>query len=123
MLSAPPQGVPGGGAQVVVANITSPAPGQAVPTSQQIDIVGTAAFSPEQAAFFKVEIQGGPFANFTTLGDINNWKNRSGVTNGVLESIMPFALPPGSYVVQLVVVASDGNLIQQPYQVPFTVTG
>ncbi len=94
MLSAPMASIGGGGGpQVVVANITSPTPGQGFSSSQQIDIVGSAVFSPDQAAYYKVEIQGGPYAGFTTLGDVNNWKNRSGVSNDVLESIMAGGLP------------------------------
>jgi hypothetical protein len=121
MLQAQPPGVAGGGVPGVVANITSPAPGAVVSGAQQIDIVGTAAFSPDQATFYKVEIQGGPFPGFVTLGDVNNWKNRSGVTNGVLESIMANVLPPGNYVIQLVIVGPDGNFVQPPYQVQFAV--
>jgi hypothetical protein len=109
------------GGQVVVANITSPAPGQTVSNSGNIDIIGSAVFSPDQAAFYKVEIQGGPFAEFTTLGDVNNWQNRAGGSNIVLASIMAGALPPGSYTIQLTVVAPDGNWVQQPYQVQFNV--
>jgi penicillin-binding protein 1C len=117
------QAVPGGpGSPVVAANITYPAPGQVVSNAQQIDIVGTAAFSPDQAEYYKVELQGGPFPEFVTLGDVNNWRNRSGVTNGVLESIMANALPPGDYVLRLIVV-QNGNWLQDPYQVPFTVSG
>lgn len=117
------QALPGGaGSPVVVANITSPTPGQVVSNAQQIDIIGTAAFSPDQAEYYKVEIQGGPFAEFVTLGDVNNWRNRSGVTDGVLESIMPNALPAGNYVVRLIVV-QNGNWLQDPYAVPFTVGG
>ncbi len=42
---------------------------------------------------------------------MNNWKNQSGVANGVLESIMGGALPAGSYEVQLVIVGADGNVL------------
>ncbi len=58
-----------------------------------------------------MEIRGGPFADWTTLGDVNNWRNRSGVTDGVLESIMGGALPPGGYEVRLVVVGQEGNVL------------
>jgi penicillin-binding protein 1C len=115
MLSMPP----GGGSPVVVANIVSPAPGQEISASQPIDIVGSAMFSPQQAEYYKVEIRGGPFAEFQTINDIH----REGVANGVLERIGPYALPPGEYVVQLVIVGRDGNWLQQPYVVPFRVTG
>lgn len=110
---------PGGGSPVVVANILSPAPGQEIPVSQPIDIIGSAMFSPEQAEYYKVEIRGGQFANFQTINDIH----RQGVANGVLERIGPYALQPGEYVLQLVIVGRDGNWLQQPYTVPFRVTG
>ncbi len=114
MLSAPASGP-----QVVVANITSPTPGQSFSTSQQIDIIGTAAFTPDQAWFFKVEIKGGQWAEFTPIQDINY----NGVTNGVLGTLNPWAVPPGDYIIQLVIIGKDGNWLQAPYQVPFTVTG
>lgn len=115
MLSMPP----GGGSPVVVANIVSPTPGQEIHASQPIDIIGNAMFTPQQAEYYKVEIRGGPFAEFQTINDIH----REGVANGVLERIGPYALPPGEYVLQLVIVGKDGNWLQQPYTVPFRVTG
>ncbi|MBN1967688.1 MAG: hypothetical protein JW910_23730, partial [Anaerolineae bacterium] len=105
----------------VTAYISSPAPGQTVSSASQIDIIGTAAWGAGQAQFYKIEIQGGPFSGWTTLGDVNNWRNQSGVSNGVLESIMPYGLPPGSYVLQLVIVGPDSNVLGSPYQVPFNV--
>ena len=117
--SAPAQA--GGGGQVVEAYISYPTPGLVLPAGSGLDIQGSAVFSQDQAAFFKVEIQGGPWPNFVTLGDVNNWKNRSGVSNDVLESIMPGVLTPGTYTLQLVVVRGDGNFVQAPYQVQFSV--
>jgi hypothetical protein len=111
------------GPTVVVANIVSPTPGQSFSTTQQIDVVGTAAFSPDQAAYYKVEIKGGQWAEFATIGDVNNPRNQGGVTNGVLESLPAYAVPPGDYILQLVIVGRDGNWLQAPYQVPFRVTG
>lgn len=111
MIAMRPQAQASGSAPGVTAYISAPVPGQTYPTGQQIDIIGTAAFSPGAAAFYKVEIRGGPFAGWTTLGDVNNWRNRNGVTDGVLESIMGGALPPGGYQVQLVIVGADGNIL------------
>ncbi|MGQ9849776.1 MAG: transglycosylase domain-containing protein [Aggregatilineaceae bacterium] len=111
MIAMRPQAQASGSAPGVTAYISAPAPGQTYPAGQQIDIIGTAAFSPGAAAFYKVEIRGGPFADWTTLGDVNNWRNRNGVTDGVLESIMGGALPPGGYQVQLVIVGADGNIL------------
>jgi penicillin-binding protein 1C len=114
MLSTTPTGP-----QVVVANITSPTPGQTFHTSDQIDIVGTAAFTPEQAWFYKIELKGGQWAEFTPIQDISY----NGVTNGVLGTLQPWAVPPGDYIIQLVIIGRDGNWLQAPYQVPFHVTG
>jgi hypothetical protein len=111
MLQAQPQASGGSVAPGVTAYISSPTPGQTYAAGQQIDVTGTATWASGQAQFYKVEIRGGPFPDWTTLGDVNNWKNRSGVSNDVLESIMGGALPPGGYQVQLVVVAPDGNIL------------
>jgi hypothetical protein len=40
--------------------------------------------------------------------------------NGVLSSLMPGVLTPGGYVVQLVIVAPDGNILATQ-QTPFNV--
>ena len=109
MLAAQPQQA--SGAPGVTAYISAPVPGQTYPAGQQIDIIGTAAFSPGAAMFYKVEIRGGPFGDWTTLGDVNNWRNRNGVTDGVLESIMGGGVPPGGYQVQLVIVGPDSNIL------------
>jgi hypothetical protein len=91
----------------VTAVISSPAPGQTYAAGQQIDITGSATFP--QGGFFKIEISGPGFPKWTTVGDINHWRNRSGVTDGVLQEIMP--LPPGGYEMQLVVVGPDSNIL------------
>ncbi len=110
MLSAQPQqaqAAPPG----VTAYITEPTPGQTYPSGQQINIKGTASFQGV-GAFYKVEIMGGQqFPNWTTLGDVNNWQNQSGVVDGVLEQIMGGGVAPGTYQIQLVVVAPDGNVL------------
>jgi hypothetical protein len=93
----------------ITAFISGPANGQAV--SGAFDIIGTAQFTPEQADYYKIEIYGGPFVNWTTVNTIHN----NSVTNGVLEQ-MP-ALSPGTYQLQLVVVGRDGNYVQPPYQI------
>ncbi|MBE2269166.1 MAG: hypothetical protein IAE80_13120 [Anaerolinea sp.] len=51
------------------------------------------------------------------MGDVHP----SSVVNGQLEVLPASRLQPGNYVIQLVVVGLDGNYVQQPYQVPFTV--
>jgi penicillin-binding protein 1C len=102
-----------GGANIVTAFITQPAPNQVVYAN--MPILGTANFTPEQALYYKLELFGGQFGeNWVTLGETHG----SPVVNNALE-ILP-GLQPGSYILQLVVVGNDGNYVQPPYQVPFT---
>jgi membrane peptidoglycan carboxypeptidase len=108
MLQGSPAASSGGSAPPgVTAYITSPMPGQTLPTGQPIPIMGTAAFPDGgQADFFRVLIRGGSFGGeWKTLGDINQPKNQGGVTNGVLEEIVP--LPPGTYEIELQVVLNS----------------
>lgn len=106
-------GATGGGSPFVTAFISSPAPGQIV--SGGVPIIGTADFSPSVATYYKVELIGGAWADWATIGDVHY----NPVVNGVLENLAP--LPPGQYAIQLVVVGIDGNYVQQPYRVDFTV--
>jgi peptidoglycan glycosyltransferase len=106
----------GFGAPVVTAVINSPAPGQAIDFSGGlVPILGTANFTPEQAAYYKLEIIGGAFAGWTTIGPTYT----TPVVNGQLDTLP--VLEPGSYSLRLVIVGLDGNHLQQPYEVPFTV--
>jgi hypothetical protein len=43
------------------------------------------------------------------------------VSDGVLEILHADALPPGNYIIRLVMVASDGNYLQPTFDVPITV--
>lgn len=102
-----------GGPTFVTAFISQPANGQVI--NGPIPIIGTAQFTPEQAWYYKVEIIGGPFPEWRTIGDIHY----NSVVNGVLENLA--ALEPGSYQLQLVIVGNDGNYVQPPYTVSFLV--
>jgi penicillin-binding protein 1C len=104
-----------GGAGPITAYIASPANGSVIPVGSPIPILGTAQFSNGQAQYYKVEIAGGDFPGWTTIGNTHS----GAVANGVLENLPPLA--PGSYQIQLVVVGNDGNYVQQPFQVGFTV--
>ncbi len=109
MLNAQPQqaqAAPPG----VTAYISEPAPGQTYAFGENISIKGTASFTGV-GGFYKVEIRGGSYGDWTTLGDVNNWKNQSGVVDGVLEQIGGGLIAPGSYQVQLVVVGQQGNVL------------
>ncbi|RMF82945.1 MAG: hypothetical protein D6737_00095 [Chloroflexi bacterium] len=103
------------GPTVITAVITQPSPGQVL--SDVIPIIGTVQFSPEQAQFYKLEIRGGQFGGWTTIGNIHS----ESVVNGQLETLFVPGLQPGDYELQLAVVGFDGNYVQQPYTVPFRV--
>ena len=105
----------GFGAPVVQAVITSPVPNQVI--TDNTPILGTVQFTFDQAQFYKLEIIGGGFGDWTTIGTTHN----TSVINGVLETLPGPGLPSGSYQLRLVVVGLDGNYVQQPYVVPFVV--
>ena len=95
--------------------ITSPQPGQVVrgPTP----VVGTASFRAEEIQFYKVEFGYGKRPReWITIGDIH----REPVHEGQLELWHAEALPPGDYVLRLVLVKRDGNFLP-PYEVPVRV--
>jgi membrane peptidoglycan carboxypeptidase len=104
-----------GAPNVITAFISQPTAGQVVYAN--MPILGTASFTPQQALFYKLELSGGQFGdgNWVTMGTTHN----NPVVNGQLE-ILP-GLSPGNYMLQLAVVGLDGNYVQPPYQVPFTV--
>ena len=105
----------GGGAPVVTAYISSPAPGQEV--SGVIPIIGTADFTPQQAQYYKLELRGPQFPDWVTLGTTHS----EPVVNGQLETLAAAGLQPGQYFLRLVIVGLDGNYLQTPYEVPFIV--
>ena len=103
-----------GGAVVITAFISEPSPGQTI--SAGFPIVGTVQFAQNQAQYWKLVLHGGQFGdNWVTMNDVRN----DSVVNGVLASIP--GLQPGNYDMQLIVVGNDGNYVQAPYQVSFTV--
>ncbi len=108
---------PDGGPIVLTAVITSPSPGQVI--TEGIPVVGTVQFGPGQADYYKLEIRGGQFNGWTTIGATHS----DSVVNGTLEFLPGYpGLQPGSYEVRLAVVG-NGNYVQEPYTVPFTVNG
>ncbi len=108
----------GYGPIVATASISSPQPGQVVPEGG-MPIIGTVRFDRNQAQYFKLEIRGGQFPNWTTIGDIH-------YDNDLTETQLDFlpgppGLVPGNYELQLVIIATDSSILQQPFVVPFTV--
>ena len=104
-----------GGSNFVTALITSPAPNQVV--TDILPILGTVDLSPPQAVYYRIDIIGGQFGQWTPLGDLHY----NSVINGELETLYTPALNSGSYRLRVVVVGNDGNDLQTPYEVAFTV--
>lgn len=100
-------------AQVVTAYISQPYADETV--SGGMAIQGSVHFAPEQAQFYKLELRGGPYTDWITLGDIHQLP----VEDGPLEWLP--VLPRGNYQLRLVVVGWDGNFVQPPYEVSFRV--
>lgn len=101
----------------VVARITSPTPGQTV--AGDVPVMGIVSFSPQQATYYKVEIQGPQFPNWTTIGDTHS----ATVINGQLEHFGATGLQPGTYQLRIVVVGVDGNYLLTTGGVPVQITG
>jgi membrane peptidoglycan carboxypeptidase len=96
-------------------HIHSPAPGQQV--SGLVPIVGSASFNRAEVQYYKLEIGSGRQpGEWTTFGSTHN----EPVTNGVLEHLHAYALPPGDYVIRLVIVRHDGNF-PTPHAVPIVI--
>ncbi|MBK8434576.1 MAG: hypothetical protein IPL28_26230 [Chloroflexi bacterium] len=87
-----------------------------------LPIVGTADFRPEDVQFYKFEL-GMPRADnpnefdWVTLGETRN----TPVINGQMEWLYANGLPPGTYILRLILVQWDGNYVGQPYEVAFTI--
>ena len=104
-----------GGPTVLTAVISQPSPGQTI--TEGIPITGTVQFSPDQADYYKLEIRGGQFGSWTTIGATHT----DSVINGTLEFLPGYpGLQPGDYQLRLAVVG-NGNYVQEPYTVNFRV--
>jgi penicillin-binding protein 1C len=111
MLVAGPQ-TPG-----ATVRITSPRAGQTVTGMVQVN--GIANWQPGQAAYYKMEIQGPQFPNWTTFGETHN----APVVNGPLDHFGAEGLQPGTYKLRIVVVGVDGNYLLVSGETPVNVTG
>ncbi len=99
----------------VTWRITSPSPGEQV--SGVVPILGTANFNTADIQYYKLEIGSGSApTSWTTFGTTHS----SPVNGGVLETLYARDLPPGQYVIRLIVVGNDGNF-PAPYSVPITI--
>lgn len=96
-----------------VWRITSPKSGDTI--SGVIPIMGTAEFDPQKVQFYKLELGMGDLQSpqWVTLGETSN----TPVVNGTLETLHADALPPGDYLLRLIVVRWDGNYVGEPHTV------
>ncbi len=102
------------GAPVTTAVISSPANGATL--SGVTPILGTVQFDSSQADFFHLYIQGGPFQNWTPLGE----EHYQPVINGQLDELYVPGLQAGQYRLRLILI-KDGEYVQQPYEIAFNV--
>lgn len=104
------------GDRVAVYRINTPKPDDTV--SGVIPIVGTANFDPQKVQFYKIElgIPNGGGVDWVTLGETHN----TPVVNGTLEMLHADALPPGDYLLRLIVV-KDSNYVGEPHTIAFKI--
>lgn len=95
-----------------VWRITSPRPGDVL--TDVTPIIGVADFDPTQVQFYKLEITPAGAEQWATFGEIHTTPVRS----GQLEVLVVPGLPPGDYVIRLIVVGWDGNYVGAPYTTP-----
>jgi penicillin-binding protein 1C len=107
-------GVNGSGI-VNTAVITSPSNGQTV--SGNTAIFGTAQYDPSTVVYYHIFIKGGPFADWTPLGN----PGTNSVVNGQLEVLQASGLPAGQYGLRLALIAPGGVFAQPPYDITITV--
>jgi 1A family penicillin-binding protein len=92
------------------------------PTSNQnvfgvIPVIGTVNYNQGHIQYYKVEIGAGTApTDWKTIGDIH----KDTVTHGELEFLHADALPPGPYVLRLILVKLDGDFLP-PYIVPINI--
>lgn len=86
-----------------------------------LPIVGIADFNPAEVQFYKVELGIGDFNDpqWVTLGEVHS----NPVVNGTLEMLHADGLPPGDYLLRLIVVLWDGNYVGEPHTIPIQVVG
>jgi membrane peptidoglycan carboxypeptidase len=101
----------------VIARITAPQSGSTV--TGTVVVSGTIAFTQAQATYYKVEIQGPQFPDWTTIGNTH----QNSVINGQLETFGAGGLVPGMYQLRIVVVGLDGNYLMTSAPVAVNVTG
>ncbi len=89
-----------------------------LPTNEPIRVSGTAVL-PADGSYWKLEVLGEAFTDWTTI----NTTHTNSVRNGELTTLLASALPPGSYRLRLVIVGPDASFVGTPSETPITVTG
>ena len=92
------------------------APGTVV--MARTELTGTVQYDPNIVDYFKVEFGPGQEPReWFTLGSTH----KGPVVNGILEVLDAASLPPGPYVIRLVLVKRDGNFLGAPHSVPIEI--
>ncbi|MEP7286282.1 MAG: transglycosylase domain-containing protein [Chloroflexota bacterium] len=99
------------------AQITSPRPNDTV--TGMVQVSGSALWPSGKAVFFKTEIQGPQFPNWTTFGTTHG----SPVANGVLDQFGAEGLQPGIYKLRVAIVGVDGGILLASSEIPVNITG
>ncbi|MBX3062596.1 MAG: transglycosylase domain-containing protein [Anaerolineae bacterium] len=107
----------GPGVQGVFAQISAPRSGETV--TGTVHVYGTASWGAGQAWYFKMEIQGPQFPEWTTFSG----PTEAPVINGELGNFGAAGLVPGMYQLRIVVVGMDGNYLQISGAMPINITG
>ncbi len=111
----PATNVPPTSAPETLYRIDSPSAGEQV--SGFVSIIGSANFNPSEVQYYKLEIMSvASPTSWTTFGSTH----RNSVTNGHLETLHAYSLPPGDYNIRLVIVRNDGNF-PPPFTVPISI--
>lgn len=96
------------------AYVTSPSANQAV--TGPTPIIGTADFPQDQVQYYVFEIIGGPYGEWTRIQE----PHYNGVIDAQMETLYP-PLQAGSYLLRLLLIDWNHNIVQQPHIVPFIV--
>ncbi len=101
----------------VTAIISTPAAGETV--TGTVYVTGTAAWAPGQALYFKMEIQGVQFPEWTTFSEVSY----TPVINGLLGNFGATGLAAGNYQLRIVIVGMDANYLHISPPTPIFITG
>lgn len=101
----------------VTTVISSPQPGETV--TGTVYVYGTAAWPPGAAIYYKMELRGPQFPEWTTFAG----PFQVPVIGGELGNFGATGLSPGVYELRIIVVGNDANYLQVGPAVPVNITG